>query len=538
MSNIPENENLNMPKQENTESLADDGLSTVFSDPAEHRKTAEGVKNKKRLPVVIASLLAVAVLVGGTVAVIKLIPEKEDETSSTPAIEDITVLEGSSDDFKALTVKNSQGTFKLYSETVVTETESSDDSSDSSDSTSSTETTETVTWYLDGYDKEKIDSSSIASVVSSAVSFTASREVTEKTAADCGLDSPSVTVDVEPKEGDGYTILIGDESPDKSGYYLKLSSGDSIYVVGSDVLENLEFAALDFANSDALPALTVTDDMSDYLDDSDALASFDKLTVSGTNFPESVVIEMNTDDALSEYATYMVTSPTRRIAENIDSVFSLFQSGLTASGAYSFDTSAKSLAAVGLDKPDITVKLEVGKTSMTYKFKLQSDGNYAVVCDGVKIIKKVAASNVSFADYTTSDFYSTWVALVSIDDLSGFSFKTADKTYEFGIAANEDEESEDSYIITYNGEEIVCEDFQSFYQECISLSCTDFTVSKASGEPEYVMTFKYKEGGDYTVKFVKVSETRYQYSIDGVETGKVNAAALKKLAKSVEELVS
>ena len=103
MSDLPEKDNnLN----ENTENISneEDGASTVFSDPADHKKTA--VKQKRRLlPIIISAVLAVAVLAGGTVAVIKLIPEREDDTS-TPSVETIKVLDKSSDDFKTVTVTN------------------------------------------------------------------------------------------------------------------------------------------------------------------------------------------------------------------------------------------------------------------------------------------------------------------------------------------------------------------------------------------------------------------------------------------------
>lgn len=114
-----------------------------------------------------------AVLAGGTVAVIKLIPEREDDTS-TPSIETIKVLDKSSDDFKTVTVTNKNGTFKLYSEEEKEESSSSSSSSDTSSSTVKT------VWYLDGYSKDVINSSSVSSIVSSVASVTASREVTAK----------------------------------------------------------------------------------------------------------------------------------------------------------------------------------------------------------------------------------------------------------------------------------------------------------------------------------------------------------------------
>ncbi len=526
MSNIPKNENLN----EVETVLEEDGFSTVFSDPTVHNKTADNRKKKKRLPVAIASLLAVAVLVGGTVAVIKLIPEKEEDTSSTPVIEDITVLENDADDFKTVTVTNKNGTFKLYSETTVTESDSSDSSSG---------TTETVSWYLDGYSQELINSSRLGVVASAAANISASREVKERTAEDCGLDSPALKVEVVPKEGEGYTILLGAESPDKSGYYLKLSNSDKIYVVGSDVYASFEFVALDMANTDSIPAFTVTDDMTDYKDDSGMLLKFDKMTVSGKNFPQPVIIEANTDEKLADYAAFVVTSPTRRIAENVDSLLAMFQSGVASSGAYSFDTSASSLAKFGLNNPDLSITVEVMGKKQSYKFSLQEDGSYAAWSDGVKLIKKVDASSLSFADYTTKDFYSSWVALISIDDLNGFTFTTGGKTHSFGIAPQTDEEADTDYIITYDGKTIDTESFQGFYEECISVSCTDYTVESVSGTPEYEMSFIYKDTslGKYEVKFYKASETRYQYTVNGVSLGKVNAATMKKLASSLETLV-
>ncbi|MBR7132288.1 MAG: DUF4340 domain-containing protein [Clostridia bacterium] len=530
MNNIPENEKINELGAEITESSSEEELSTVFSDPTEHKKKAENSKKKKRLPIVIASVLAVAVLVGGTLAVVKLIPEREDDTSSTPAIEEINVLDLKSDDFKTVTVTNKEGTFKLYS--VIEENESS----------TSSETTETVTWYLDGYDKELISTISTENVASAAAYITATREVTQRTAADCGLDNPAVTVKVVTSDDGEFSIYFGDESPDKSGHYLKLSTDDKIYVVESTTKSEFEFNALQLANTDALPAFTLTDEMADYKNDSDALASFDTITVSGKNFEKPVVIAPNnSDDEISQYIGYNILSPSKRIAndEAVSAAITLFQSGVSVTGAYSFDVSAASLAKFGLDNPDVVITMKILDTTLTYKFALQEDGNYAAVCDGAKLIKIVSASASEILGYELKDFYSSWVALVSIDTISEFSFASGQNTYSFGIEKVEDEEFDEDYIITYKGEKIVTDDFQSFYQECISIACTDFTVEQTSGTPEYTMVFKYNEdiGGEYRVEFIKVSETRYEYKINGTFMGRVTSSSLKKLLKSAQKLV-
>ena len=532
MSDFPEKDNISNEEPEvQTPENGDDGFSTVFSDPTEHTKKA--VKQKKsRLPAIIASVLAVAVLAGGTVAVVKLIPEKEEDDGSVSELETISVLDMDSDDFKTLTVTNKNGTFKLYSEEKETETDSSSSSSD----TSSSEP-ETV-WYLDGYDKDVISSSSVESIASSTAKIDATREITAKTAAECGLENPAVKADIVTNDGAELSVLVGGASPDNTGTYIKLSTDDKIYITDSDIESSLTFDALSLAATDAIAGITVTDDMKDYADDEGALTSFDTITLTGANFPEKLVLAPNTDKNLSDYAAYMTVSPTKRIADNVDGIFDLFKSGVSVSGAYSFDTSSAALKRLGLDKPDLTAEIKIGKFSLAYSFKLQDDGNYAVWYKGCKLIKKVTAGSLSFIDYKATNYYASWVCLQSINELSNFTIKTPEKTYSFDIVYDDSEDAEETYVITYEGTKLVAENFQNFYQECISLSCTDYTVDSISGDPEISIVFTYSDTSrsPSTVEFRKSGETKYQYRIDGMDMGKVNSSAMNKLLKLAEKV--
>lgn len=525
MSDFPEKENI----EETTEpTLTPEEGSTVFSDPTEHKKTA--VKQKKRLlPKVIAAVLAVGVLAGGTVAVIKLIPEREEDTS-TPSIETISVLDMKSDDFKSVTVTNENGTFKLYS---VEETETSD----SSDTSSSKPT---VNWYLDGYDREVIDSSAAGSIAGYAASLEAVREVTSKSAAECGLENPTVKADVVKNDGSEFSILVGSESPDNTGTYVKLSTEEKIYITETDLKGNFTFDALSLAETGSVPGITVTDDMKDYKGNDGALSSFDTITLSGKNYPEKVVLAPNTDENLSAYAAYMTVSPTKRIADNVDGIFGLFKSGVSASGAYSFDTSVSSRKNLGFDNPDLTATIKVGSVTQTYSFKQQEDGDYAVWYDGAKLIKKVSASSLSFIDYKVNDYYASWVCLQSINELSNFTVKTPDKTYSFDIVYDDSEDAEETYVITYEGTKLVAENFQNFYQECISLSCSDYTIDKVINEPAMSFVFTYSDTSreKTAVEFKKAGETKYQYSIDGIDMGKINSSSLNKILRQVEKVAN
>ncbi len=504
-----------LPKNQNEQELEE--TSTVFSNPQEHEHKVTKNQNKKRLKIIISSVLAVAVLLGGTFAVIKLIPEKEDPTA--PKIEEITVLDIKTDDIKEVTVENKNGTFKLTSKQIKEDDET------------------TTVWLLDGYDAELTDSYSIENIVSNMASVSAIREITSKSSKDCGLEKPAVKAVIKTKDKN-ITLDVGSKSLDNSGVYVKVSTDNKIYLVADTLDETLTFKALDMANTDAIPALDISEKYSEYYQE-DSLASFDSLTVTGVNFPQKLIIVQN-DEETSKFLPYTVTSPMKRSAENVDSIFEVFKTGITVTGAYSFDTSVKTLTNLGFKSPDFAITAKFGDYEYTYKFKKQSDGDYAVIGTDSKMVKKIALSDYAFLEYKASNFYSSVVFLESIDTVSNLTIKDGNKTCSFDIKANPDKEDEDNkYIINYNGKKIASSQFQSFYQLFLSLSSTDFTIDNINQKPEVSITVKYNDKKPTnTIEFVKVNAINYQYSIDGMEMGKVSSSQVKKLLRSVEKLIS
>lgn len=213
-----------------------DGVSSVFSDPAAHNDTPSFKGSQGHFKALLAIFAAVALLAGVTVAVIKLVPEREEETIS--GFESITVLSLNSNDFKTIEAENQNGGFKLYSE--VTESETSSDGSES--------TKETV-WYADGCESASTDTYKTAEVASAAASLTAVREITTKTAAQCGLDSPKCRVTVTMADGGVFSILVGDVSPDNTGSYIKLSNSDKIYIAEDSLISCFDYGSGDFVNN-------------------------------------------------------------------------------------------------------------------------------------------------------------------------------------------------------------------------------------------------------------------------------------------------
>ncbi len=516
MNNLPENDNK-----------MNEEFSTIFSNPTEHTKTKVTKGKKRRLKSLIACIMAIVVLLGGTFAVVKLIPERVESGKTQ---DEITVLDYNIEDINQVTVKNANGNFKIYSEKVETKTTEMDENGKEQEVTK----TETL-WYVVGYDKDLISTSYTQQVVNMAISVTASREITTKTTAECGLDSPLVSVDITTKQ-ETKTLLIGNKSPDNMGIYVKLSDRDKIYLVSDALDESLGFNQFEFASTEAVAGLSLDSKYKDYYVGED-LAHFDTLTLSGKNFPQDMVFIQNDNEDLASYSPYLVTKPLKRNSENVDILFSFFTKGFPVSGAYSYDVSKDTINSLGLNDPDLVISAKFGDLVYSYKFKKQNDGDYAVVGTDSKNVKKITASEFAFLNYETNDYYSKIVFLTPIDELSNLTIKTNDQTYSFDIKENSGSELE-QFTIKYNDTKAInSSNFQTYYQYLCSLSCIDFETQSISSSPELSIIFTYvdNEIPSSRIDFVKADAVKYQYSIDNVNMGKISSSSFKKIISNLEK---
>lgn len=511
----------NFEQNQNTEITEQDELSTVFSDPTAHKITADKTKNpnKKRLTAIIAGILAVAILIGGTIAVIKLMPEMKDDDDTNSQVPEISVLTIKEADFKTLTVKNKNGTFVLNNK--VSKDEDGYDE---------------CVWTIQGFDMDVISDYELYDIASNFMSLTALREITTKSAEECGFNNPVVEIDITKQDDSVVKVLVGSKSPDGAGSYLKLADKETIYLVSGDIDTRLSFAPIDLANNDAIAALSLPSGNDKYLSNG-MIASFDSLTISGKNFEKPLVIKPNPDAVTSELHNYIVTSPSERMAENVDKALEVFNSGVSVTGAYALDSKAETIKKLGLDKPDLTIAVKLGKVTYSFKFKLQDDGNYAIWYDGCKMIKKVAVDGLEVLSYSTNKFYSTWVHLQSIDDLSGFIVKSEGKEYKFDISVKKNEDTKNEYTIKYNGKKLTATNFQDFYRYCISLYASDFDTTKVTSAVEYEITYVYSDTKRTPTKitFQRSSATKYLFSVNGQAIGHVNASDINRIATYVKQ---
>ena len=487
--------------------------STIFADPA--LKDNKPRKKKKILRIIL-SVLCVALLGTAIALIIKFIPELQKEPDSTD-ISQIQIFGFPTSNYKQIKVTNKNGEFIFNS--------SGENSED-----------QEAAWTVEGYDSEIIGGAQVQSVVNNTAVVYASRALENKTLEECGLDDPKTKVEIVPFEGNPFHFIIGDESLDGSGVYVKMSYDDTIFLVESSKTSAFDFSLLNLVNTTTLSGFPVNSDMSDYKDDEGALEKFDKMVISGPNFTKDVVIERDVNTSMSSYINYYVTEPSYRIAQNTEGLFDMFKNGITPLAAYSIDVTDRSIRSVGLHVPDFCVTMYIKNYSYSFKFKKQIDGYYAVISDASKVIYMISPEEYDFLSYDTLDFYSKWVCMYYIEDIAELIVEANGNTYDFVLTKTGDNE----YSATCNGKHMLYDDFKEFYKECIGLSVSNYNTDKTTNAADLKLTFKFtdsKQGSD-VIEFAPISDIKHQYKLNGKIMGQVNSLNLKKFVQNLENIVA
>ena len=529
MSDFFDNNQNELEQTANVEQTPDDAQqeeeSTVFSAPAEHKDKAPKKAGKKRLISIIAACLAVALLVGGTLAIIKLIPEMAEDEAPSSVFDDITVIDADSEDFSSVTVKNSNGEFRFVTQSVAAQSEDEKDAE---------------YWTVEGVDYSKLSTSSMKSIITSAASLSATKKI-EKDAAECGFDEPTVKVTVESKSNDPYTFIVGKESPDGLGYFLTVEGSDTVYLTSDDEFSDFQFSLLDLTDKTAIPATTFTVDTSENRVDDGAYAYFDTLVLSGKSYPQAITV-INTPEGedVGTVTPYMVTTPMKRFAntESLSPIVYLFSKETTVSGNYALDITDENLKLFGLDNPDVVITMTIKGESKSFKISKVDDSFCAVIYDGATMIRKVATSTLSFMDFDTQSIYNKSLCSYPRTNVANLKFTDSEGEVEFNITYEEDEDSNKTYHITSGDLTIDEENYSAFYKELLSVQCSSFDVDEKLTKPDSEIEFEFFSGNKAKISFYKANDTEYQYSINGVAMGKIYSSAYSKVVKSLKSAAS
>ncbi len=501
--------------------------STIFtkSTPAEsQKKVATGKQKRIRLLAILAAL--VIVIVGGLLAVFYLIPEKEDESQNTSY--SVKVKQVDTDDVAKIVVDNSYGELVFTSKVVANE------DSDASEGET------TVEWALEGYDPSLIASSSVNAAADSLATIYATREM-EDLSLDYGLDTPSVTATVTMRDGSSYKVFVGDQAPDGSGYYLKVSDSEKVYLVATGSINNFDTTPEKLANAVIVstPVLDENTKTADkkYFDEDGNLASFDSIHISGSKYGKSVTLLPLEDNEMAQFIIDMGSYTRYADTDAVTEMYGIMTNGLVAIDTYKLKPTKADISKYRLNKPEveITLKYGSGTTKMIASMYDEEQNYYAVMIDGRDAVYAVTADALSMLELSIEDFYNQFVFLEYIYDFSKIKIETPDKTYNFALSYDEDEEE---LTATESGKPIDDELFSAYYQHIVTIAPTAQS-EYVSGKAAYKATFTYEDTDKSTrvLELIKQTDRRYLVKVDGIEMGLVNSTIYDHLVDYVQHIM-
>ena len=509
-----------------------ENTSTIFSKSPQAESEKKLPSAKKKNAVTLISLLLSAVIVAvGIFCIVKFVPEKED---SQQGAEDSTIKVKtlSSKEIKQIEIKNQYGEYTFLP--VVKETTASD----------SSESTTSVSWKLEGADMSLLSDNSLAIVAENAISIYANRIMEDKT-LDYGFDSPYLTIKTTTKNGsDGYTLTVGGVSPDKTGYYFRISGDDNIYFAVSGTIEKFDFTPESLGETVIVDAPTLDDNTSKedkkYFSEDGTIYTFDYIELSGSYYGEKITIKPLDNNDMASYTVSTAEGVRYGDTETCETMFGLVSNGLVAMEVYKFNPTTADIKQYKLDNPEVVINIKYGTNTVKLKASMYDteNGNYAVMVDGFDAIYAVYKDALSMLSAGKTDYYNERVFLEYYNAFSSVTIKTPDSNYVFETAYDENAE-EDRFTVVLNGKKLDGDLFSAYYEHIVAIT-PEAQESYIDGAADYSATFVFSDTskGTKTLELIKQSDRRYLVVVDGMKMGLVSSTVYDNLVEYVENVVN
>jgi hypothetical protein len=404
---------------------------------------------------------------------------------------------------------------------------------------------EDIEWSIENVDNPLVATAMIGTVADSCLSVYATREMQDKT-LDYGFDKPTATVNIITKDKKGdCTLIFGDITPDKTGYYTKVEGSDKIYITAAGTVTDIDFSLEELADVVLLevPELLDTTLKEDkkYYGTEGTISSFDFIELSGSKYKgEKIIITPIADNEMVKYNVETAEGTRYADTENCEEIFGILTNGLVAVKAYKFSPTKEDLKVYKLDNPEYTFYAKYGSQSIKISASYYDFENdfYATIVEGKDAIFAMTADALEMLGKAKEDFYNNLVFLEYYNSFSNVIVSTEKGKYEFDLEYNENAEK-DKFIVYANNKRVDEELFTSYYEHIVDIA-PKAQEEYINGTPSYsaVFTFSDKAKGTKTLTLTKQSERRYLVTVDGKKMGIVNSNVYDNLVDYVEYIIN
>ncbi len=468
---------------------------------------------KKRTRNLLIALFVVIILAGALAALVLLVPKAPEENSSS-GTESYTLYQQSTAALDHVEIANTLDTFTVRK-------------------------TGSDTWTIEGLEAFTMREDFMESVIKTAAALTAIDKVGDNITdmVQYGLDQPSSRVTAHFKDGTSKTFEIGGQVPGENKYYVRLAGENSVYVISNTYMTYFLKAQTDFVSAEITPV-------------NESGLTIENATFSGTCRPAPIVLRRATDEEVQadptlKYNVYRVISPHEGGVDfDRGGRFIQYVNGMMGEGVVAIKPTAEDMAKYGLDNPysvveykaseGQSVKLSFGKTE-----EGDAEGIRYVYRDGVSLIYKVNASEVTWAEVTEQEMISPLYFSPGIDDIAEIHVVSEGQNYDFVLAEGDD----DGMNITCNGEKVDTENFRKLLNLMISLPAeevADITdASQATGEKLMSLTYRLKDSDyDVEISLIDAGNRRAYISKNGEITYTTRSTYADKFAAEMQKFLN
>lgn len=395
--------------------------------------------------------------------------------------------------------------------------------------------TDTTQYTVVGYEDFDLQTGIADEIANDAASLEFSKVMTldKNKAGDYGVDKPRAVATVTYTDKTKSVIYVGDDAPQGAGTYVKFGDGDAVYLVAAD-----DVSAFDYGICD-LMSLTINDSASN---DDNAKAS--SITVSGTNFADTIELKPNTGDKVS--ASYIMTSPINCYAnENESSLVDGAIRGLYAESVKMVNPSDSQLEELGLKNPYAHLKAVYPDTTVDI-IAAKPDGDKVTLMEnGGKVVYVMSKDKLPWVETSYESLVSEYVLYPKMSALSSLSVNNGSKNYDFALSTKEvtskdsdgSETTSATTTVKCGGKELELGYFQNFYNNLVMTELAEVKQASVSGSPVLSAVYTYSsDGTSDTVSFYKADGNKYAASVNGQVIGYVYSSRIDKLIDQVKNV--
>lgn len=430
-------------------------------------------------------------------------------------------------DIKTVKLENDKGTTVITSYTPTKKTKETDP--ETGKAVEKTEKTQYTVKGFEKYDLQSGEPDEIASACSKLEFKSVSCVDVSGKKADFGFDKPRSVANVTYDDGTKSVIKVGTKAPQNLGTYVMFGSGNAVFLCDTETVDHLLYGIND------LVSLTINEAAEDT-----EKSEFKTVTLSGKNFPKTVVLEPNRDNEIQN--DYVITSPDKCFADNSEaSNISGGIRGLFADKVMAVNPNASVLSELGLTNPQAEIKAVYPDETINFiASKPDSKGNCNIMKKSGNIVYKISADKIAWVNSSYEKLMSETVLEVDLKTVrnlkvENYSFDVTTKT----IKTTDDNGEENSTTKTttkYNGKKIDEGNFETFFSNLTLLKKSDKIAKAPSGNPYLTVIYSYSsERGDDVLKFYK-SGSNYIVTYNGVLNGTVSATYVEKLKTQAKDV--